>query len=114
MIDCTNNHITAEEFVRSLLVKFTETHAGLRITKVTIDPLNAEPIQCGNVPTIEDAFKLVLGTGSNGKVAIRVVETADTDTDFVGCSTNLPTKELLKHLLVMADDGQPALRLAIS
>lgn len=111
--DCTNNHLTPEEMLMSMLTTDTNGNCALRLIPVADGDADYKDCDLANISAL-DLFRLIVDVDGNGNLGLRVIEGTDAGTDCVGCNNNNISfkDQVLNHVIGLGSDGNPALRLA--
>jgi len=113
MINCDNNNMSVEQILMSILTLDANGNCSVRLIPV-VDG-NAPYKNCGNNKMDDLAlFKSIIGVDGNNNMGIRVIQGSDAGTNCVDCDNkNIPFMDQIRnHIIGLADDGFPALRLA--
>lgn len=111
-IDCTDNNLSPELYLRSTLGEDSNGNCAVRLIEVVDGNAPVETCDLNHLTAFE-FLKKILDVDGNGKLAIRVIQGTDSGNQCIDCDNNHKTLEdlLLHSLIGLADDGRPALRL---
>lgn len=114
-LDCTNNNLSLEQILRSVLANSDTGACALRIIPVADG--GGDWADCANTnQDIDQLIKRIVGLDANGNLGIRVIEVTEPPAgeNCVDCDNNkLPLEDIVSRSVIgLAADGHPALRLA--
>ena len=113
-IDCTNNDLSKDDYIRSILGNDGNGNCAIRLLEVVDGDAPYEDCNLNDLSAIE-LLQMLIDVNGNGKLALRVISGVDNDTNCVSCNdTDLDLKHLFFHNVVgLSSDGKPALRITI-
>ena len=113
-LDCTNNNLTVEDYLKGILGKDANDNCALRL--LVVGDGNA-PYQTCDISTLsaKELLMQILDVNAQNKLALRVIQGVDSGDDCIDCNNNHETlEELIANSVIgLADDGKPALRITL-
>lgn len=113
-LDCDNNNLSLEQILASIIAENTEGNCAIRLIPVAAAAdVDWKTCEARN-QSLDQLIKRIVGVDGNGNIGIRVILGTDATTNCKDCSKNqLPLEDIfINHVIGLADDGHPALRLA--
>lgn len=113
MLGCDNNNLTLDQILASILAKDSNGNCSFRIIPVADGNAPYKDCDLANIDFVT-LLNMVIGTDVNDRLGIRVIQGTDSSDQCIECdNSHIPLSDQVQnHVIGLAADGFPALRLA--
>lgn len=112
MLDCTNNNLSLDQILNAILIR--DANGNCSINTIPVVDGNDDFKTClNNNLGNRQLLNQLLGVDINGNLGVRIIQGVASATNCKDCDNqNIPIQDMIaNHVIGLAADGYPALRL---